>query len=117
MHLSITVAKWLRVIISSSLTDCAAHPRSLVSGLQPASVVGGVIFSTYCAPFTHAARSLAARSALLPSLGGLKIMPFRRTLTSKRFFKQLLAQSVAPAVLTAALCAAPAAYAQQTTSS
>ena len=44
-------------------------------------------------------------------------MHLRRTLKSKRFFKQLLAQSVAPAVLTAALCAAPAAYAQQTTSS
>jgi len=43
-------------------------------------------------------------------------MHFRRTLSSKRFLKQLLAQSVAPAVLTAALCAAPAAYAQQTTS-
>jgi len=41
----------------------------------------------------------------------------RRTITSKRFFKQLLAQSVAPAVLMTALCAAPAAYAQQTTSS
>lgn len=41
----------------------------------------------------------------------------RRTVTSKRFFKQLLAQSVAPAVLMTALAAAPAAYAQQTTSS
>jgi outer membrane receptor for ferrienterochelin and colicin len=44
-------------------------------------------------------------------------MLFHRSLTSKRFLKQLLTRSVAPAVLTAALCAAPAAYAQQTTSS
>ena len=41
----------------------------------------------------------------------------RRTVTSKRFLKQLLAQSVAPAVLMTALCATPAAHAQQTTSS
>lgn len=41
----------------------------------------------------------------------------RRTVSSKRFLKQLLAQSVAPAVLMAALTATPAAYAQQTTSS
>ena len=44
-------------------------------------------------------------------------MIFTRSMQSKRFFKQLLSASVAPAVLTAALCAAPAAYAQQTTSS
>jgi len=44
-------------------------------------------------------------------------MQFRRSVNSTRFLKHLLAQSVAPAVLTAALCAAPAAYAQQTTSS
>lgn len=40
-----------------------------------------------------------------------------RTVSSKRFLKQLLSQSVAPAVLMTALCASPAAYAQQTTSS
>jgi len=44
------------------------------------------------------------------------MLRLRRTVSSKRFFKQLLAQSVAPAVLAAAL-AAPSAYAQQTTSS
>lgn len=43
-------------------------------------------------------------------------MIFHRSMRSKRFLKQLLSASVAPAVLTAALCAAPAAYAQQTTS-